>query len=159
LVGSRVTVRLNRALTAAGWPQPIETEVALTHHTKFPCPCCGHRVHDREPGFHQICPICGWEDDLSQLRFAQMPGGSNTVSLEEAQQNYRDYGASQRRSVGNTRAPVDGERLDDGWRPIDPSRDNIEQPVRGNAYGDSYPWPDTTVLYYWRLTYWRRVVG
>jgi predicted RNA-binding Zn-ribbon protein involved in translation (DUF1610 family) len=146
-------------LTAAGWPQPIETEVALTDHTKFPCPCCGHRVHDREPGFHQVCPICGWEDDLSQLRFAQMPGGSNTVSLEEAQQNYRDYGASQRRSLGNTRAQVDGERLDDGWRPIDPLRDNIEQPVRGNAYGDSYPWPDTTVLYYWRLTYWRRVVG
>lgn len=37
--------------------------------TKFPCPCCGYLVFDREPGFHQVCPICGWEDDLSQLRF------------------------------------------------------------------------------------------
>jgi hypothetical protein len=48
---------------------------------KFPCPCCGHLVHDREPGFHQTCPICGWEDDLSQLRFPLMPGSSNTVCL------------------------------------------------------------------------------
>jgi hypothetical protein len=31
--------------------------------------------------------------------------------------------------------------------------------MRGTAYGDSYPWPDTTVLYYWRATYWRRVVS
>lgn len=54
---------------------------------RFPCPCCGHRVFDREPGCHQICPICGWEDDLSQLRFALIPGSSNTVSLREAQIN------------------------------------------------------------------------
>jgi hypothetical protein len=88
-----------------------------------------------------------------------MPGSSNTVSLAEAQQNYREYGASERRSVGRTREPVEGETRDEGWRLLDPTRDNIEQPRRGTAYGDSYPWPDTTVLYYWRITYWRRIVG
>lgn len=108
----------------------------MTDDTKFPCPCCGYRVHDREPGFHQVCPICGWEDDLTQLRFARMPGSSNTVSLEEAQRNFRDYGASERRSIGNTRTPVDGETLDKGWRLIDPSRDNIEQPMRGTPYAE-----------------------
>jgi len=127
--------------------------------TKFPCPCCGHLVHDREPGFHQSCPICGWEDDLAQLRFPLMPGSSNTVSLLEAQKNYRDYGASERRSVGSTRAPEGGEGRDPGWRPLDPERDNCEQPSRGTPYADSYPWPDTTVLYYWRDSYWRRIVG
>ena len=71
----------------------------------LPRPCCGHLVHEREPGFHQTCPICGWEDDLAQLRFPLMPGSSNTVSLLDAQQNYRDYGASERRSVGNTPRP------------------------------------------------------
>jgi hypothetical protein len=126
---------------------------------KFPCPCCGHLVHDLEPGFHQTCPICGWEDDLSQLRFPLMPGSSNRVSLAEAQRNFADYGASERRNEGQTRPPVPGERLDQGWRPIDPARDNIEEPTRGTAYGDSYPWPDTTVLYYWRTTYWRRIVA
>jgi hypothetical protein len=127
--------------------------------TKFPCPCCGHLVFDWVPGFHQICPICGWEDDLSQLRFPLMPGGGNVVSLFEAQQNFRSYGASERRNQGRTREPVDGESVEAGWRPLDLSRDNPEKPARGTSYGDSYPWPDTTVLYYWRPTYWRRFVG
>jgi hypothetical protein len=131
----------------------------MFQHAKFPCPCCGHLVHEHEPGFHQTCPICGWEDDLAQLRFPLMPGSSNTVSLLEAQQNFRSYGASERRSIGNTRAPDGGEGRDPGWRPLDPERDNCEQPSRGTAYADSYPWPDTTVLYYWRDSYWRRIVG
>jgi hypothetical protein len=88
-----------------------------------------------------------------------MPGSSNRVSLAEAQRNFVDYGASERRTQGQTRAPLEGEDLDHGWRPIDPARDNIEEPRRGTAYADSYPWPDTTVLYYWRATYWRRVVA
>ncbi len=46
-----------------------------------------------------------------------------------------------------------------GWRPLNPDQDKPEKPSRGISYGDSYPWPDTTVLYYWRSTYWRRVVG
>jgi hypothetical protein len=131
----------------------------MFEHAKFPCPCCGHLVHEREPGFNQTCPICGWEDDLAQLRFPLMPGSSNRVSLLDAQQNYRDYGASERRSVGGTRAPEAGEGRDPGWRPLDPERDNCEQPSRGTDYADSYPWPDTTVLYYWRDSYWRRIVG
>jgi hypothetical protein len=88
-----------------------------------------------------------------------MPGSSNTVSLVEAQQNFRDYGASERRNRGATRAPVDGEQVEDAWRPLDPATDNLERPRRGVGYGDSYPWPDTTVLYYWRSTYWRRLAS
>ena len=30
---------------------------------------------------------------------------------------------------------------------------------RGESYADSYPYEDTTVLYYWRSTHWRRIVG
>jgi hypothetical protein len=127
--------------------------------TKFPCPCCGYLVFDHQPGFHQICPICGWEDDLAQLRFPRMPGSANSVSLEDAQRNFRAFGASERRNLGRTRAPLDDEDLDGGWRLLDASIDNVEEPSRGNSYGNSYPWPDTTVLYYWRTTYWRRLVG
>jgi hypothetical protein len=85
-----------------------------------------------------------------------MPGSSNTVSLAEAQRNYQVYGASERRNRGQTREPVEGERRETEWRPVDPERDNIERPQRGTAYADSYPWPDTTVLYYWRSSFWRR---
>ncbi|MCU0834169.1 MAG: hydrolase [Chromatiaceae bacterium] len=128
-------------------------------YSKFPCPCCGHIVFDHAPGFHQQCPICGWEDDLAQLRFPLMPGSSNQVCLEEAQRNFKDYGASERRNIGTTRAPFADEAVDDGWRPLDVGIDNVEHPSRGVRYGDSYPLADTTVLYYWRGTYWRRVVS
>jgi hypothetical protein len=116
-------------------------------------------VFDLLPGHHQQCPICGWEDDLSQLRFPLMPGSSNLVSLQDAQRNFREFGAAARRLIGLTRDPVEGEGVEPGWRPLDPKIDNIEKPQRGTNYADSYPWPDTTVLYYWRPTYWRRVVG
>lgn len=126
---------------------------------RYPCPCCGRLVHRLMPGFHHSCPICGWEDDLAQLRFPLMPGSSNTVSLQEAQRNFQDFGASESRKRGKTRSVVEGDELDFGWRPLDVRRDNVEQPARGVDYANSYPWPDTTVLYYWRATYWRRVVG
>jgi len=64
-----------------------------------------------------------------------------------------------RRNVGATRRPIEDERVEVGWRPLDLARDNVEEPRRGENYGETYPYEDTTVLYYWRATYWRRVVG
>jgi hypothetical protein len=116
-------------------------------------------VFDREPGFHQVCPVCGWEDNLAQLRFPLMPGGCNAVSLYEGQLNYQELGVAVRRMRGLTRTPVEGEERERGWRPLDLARDNVEEPRRGVGYADSYPEHDTTVLYYWRDTYWRRLDG
>jgi hypothetical protein len=112
-----------------------------------------------QPGGNERCPICLWEDDLAQLRFPRMPGSANHVSLEDAQHNFAACGAAERRNAGAVRAPVAGEPRDLGWRPLDPTRDNIEEPQRGINYGDSYPLADTTVLYYWRNTYWRRLAS
>ena len=116
-------------------------------------------MFDHEPGFHKVCPICGWEDNLAQLRFPLMPASSNTVSLHEAQQNFQRFGAAERKNIGLTRGPVEGEEREEGWRPLDLKRDNVEEPRRGVKYADSYPEHDTTVLYYWRTTYWRKLVG
>jgi hypothetical protein len=124
----------------------------------FPCPCCGFRVFTFPPGYHQVCPICSWEDNLAQLRFPLMPGGANRESLQVAQQNYREYGAVDRQCVDRVREPDEADRRDPGWRPLDPGTDNVEQPQSGIKYADSYP-EDTTVLYYWRRNYWRRIVG
>ena len=125
-------------------------------HRKYPCPCCGYLVFGMPPGSSETCPICRWEDDLAQLRFPYLPGSANHVSLEEAQHNFADVGVAERRHRGASRAPLESESREQGWRPLDPQRDNIEQPQRGVAYADSYPLADTTVLYYWRETYWRR---
>ncbi|MBD3620458.1 MAG: hydrolase [Chromatiales bacterium] len=123
---------------------------------KYPCPCCGYLVFTTQPGSYQTCPICLWQDNLAQLRFPLMPGAANTVSLERGQQNFVACQAAEKRNSGLTRAPIEAERRDPLWRPLDPSQDNIEEPQRGIDYADSYPIQDTTVLYYWRDTYWRR---
>ena len=125
---------------------------------KFPCACCGYRVNKLPPGYHEKCPICGWEDDLTQLRFVEMPGSSNRVSLRDAQLNFIENGASENRSQHEVRRPFNDDPRDDEWRPIDPNKDNIEQPRSGIDYATSYP-QDPTILYYWRDTYWRKIVG
>lgn len=125
---------------------------------KFPCACCGYRVNAMPPGYHETCPICGWEDDLTQLRFVNMPGSSNRVSLRKAQINFIEYGASEKLGQHAVRHPYQDDTRDDEWRPVDPAKDNIEEPTSGIDYATSYPL-DTTKLYYWRHTYWRRIVG
>lgn len=133
--------------------------MAIPTIEKFPCPCCGYRVFARQPGSSEKCPICQWEDDLAQLRFPSMPGSANHVSLEQAQLNFAECGAAELRHRGEGRPPFKDETREQDWRPIDPARDNVEEPQRGISYGDSYPLADTTVLYYWRTTYWRRLAS
>jgi hypothetical protein len=121
--------------------------------SKFPCPCCGFLVFGEPPGSYEICPICFWEDDLSQLRFPHATG-ANGLSLIDAQGNYASIGAAERRFVSNVREPNETELRDSDWRPIDQNVDNIEESVPDINYGSSYP-RDRTHLYYWRESYWR----
>ena len=117
-------------------------------HAEYPCPCCGYLVFDDGPGCDEICPICFWEDDLSQLRFPMMPG-ANHVSLIEAQQNYARDGVCEMRLQVHVRALQASDLRDPEWRPINAHTDHIERPVEGVDYGNSYP-QDRARLYYWR---------
>jgi hypothetical protein len=115
----------------------------------FPCPCCGYFVFQKEPGSHDICPICFWEDDLSQLRFPMNDGGANRPSLQQAQVSYQRTGACEERLLGHVRGVLPDDTRDPDWRPIDLDRDPIEVARTGVDYGCTYPL-DTTAFYYWR---------
>lgn len=117
---------------------------------RYPCPCCGHLVFDEQPGSEDICLICFWEDDLAQLRWPELAEGANAVSLIEAQRNYAEFGAIDRRFEGDVRKARDDEPLEPGFRLI-----GEQDPFEG--LDDSAPWPeDPTTLYYWRQTFWRK---
>ncbi len=137
-------------LMLAGFGEDSHAHLAWhPEDVRYPCPCCGHRVFAEAPGSYDICPICGWEDDISQLRFPTMSGGANSFSLVDAQENYSRFSASRQAAIASVRPPRANEPCDPGWRPIDPERDSIEIPKPGIDYGTSYP-SDSTTLYYWR---------
>jgi hypothetical protein len=117
---------------------------AVSEEPPFPCPCCGYRVFREEPGSYDICPVCGWEDDLSQLRFPTM-GGANAplVECQKDHANPRDW-------EHPTTTPEEmGYEQDAGWRPIDLDQDQVQVPLRGVEYGMTYA-ADRTTYYYWR---------
>ena len=119
----------------------------------YPCPCCGYLVFGEAPGSYDICPICYWEDDISQLRFVDA-GGANHVSLVEAQQNFATFGASESRFMTKVRQPVSSEERDPLWRPV-AATEVHELPTPGYDYGSAYPL-EPSALYYWRPHHLRR---
>ena len=68
---------------------------------RFGCLCCGClTLPERPPGTFNICPVCWWEDDTAQDHHRNRRAGTNRVSLQEAQENYRKMGASEPAYVG-----------------------------------------------------------
>ena len=57
------------------------------------CPCCRHMT---DPGDWEICRVCYWENDPSQRRYPDQPGGANRVSLRQGQANFVEFGAAER---------------------------------------------------------------
>ncbi len=77
------------------------------------------------------------------------------MSLIDGQRNFAKLGASEVRMVSHVRRPRPVDERDPEWRLINEQTDNIETLVRGIDYGQTYP-HDSTTLYYWRQTYWRK---
>jgi hypothetical protein len=86
---------------------------------KYTCPCCGYRTLDEKPpGSYDICPICFWEDDAVQFDDPDYEGGANEVSLRQAQKNFTEFGACERRLLSHVRNPTEQDERDAEWRPL-----------------------------------------
>lgn len=77
---------------------------------KYKCPCCGNYTY-LEPvgGTDEICPVCFWEDDKIQLKDITYAGGANAMSLQEARENYKEFGACCREMLEHVRKPMEDE--------------------------------------------------
>ena len=104
---------------------------------EYRCWACGRLTLTQEPnGSYEICPNCGWEDDLVQRQDPDRRGGANGASLREfrrslleraALQAYWDAGNAHGQPTVAVRIPewdpVDvvegafwfGSRIDEGW--------------------------------------------
>lgn len=49
------------------------------------CPCCGKAVVD----FFNICPVCGWQNEISQALDENKKGQLNDMSLNEAREAWK----------------------------------------------------------------------
>ncbi|WP_296283333.1 CPCC family cysteine-rich protein [uncultured Acinetobacter sp.] len=81
----------------------------------YACACCNQLTRD-EPqsnGDYIICHVCFWEDDPIQNTDAYYCGGANVVSLNEAKENYRKFGASEERFIKYVRKPNILEKNDE----------------------------------------------
>ena len=64
------------------------------------CPCCDYFTLDQR-GEHLICPVCFWEDDGLDVDQLDQRSGPNHISLREARENFRSFGACDERARGH----------------------------------------------------------
>lgn len=77
---------------------------------QYACPCCGYMTLDeRPPGTFDICSVCFWEDDRQQFEDPDLAGGANRVSLREARENFKRFGAREERFRHEVRSPLPHE--------------------------------------------------
>ncbi len=97
-----------RSCDAERWSEIVE-KLTANATKKYKCPCCGCYTMDSPNGSYEICEVCFWEDDKVQNNAPDLAGGANAVSLNEARENYRKYGACDEKSVPFTRLPTPEE--------------------------------------------------
>lgn len=116
---------------------------------KYTCPVCGYLTFNEPPGSNDICRVCGWEDDESQLRFPYT-SGANKESLVVAQEVYQKRGYSNRNILMRlfVKDNPRNYQKDSNWRLL-AKEDKVEEQQPGVEYGETYP-KDPTKLYYWR---------
>lgn len=84
----------------------------MKRRLKYKCPCCGYYTFDSKPiGEYDICPVCYWEDDPFQAEDPNLEGWANKVSLNQAKENYKKFGAIEKRLTKYVRQPKKDELI------------------------------------------------
>lgn len=84
---------------------------------KKTCVCCGYKTIDKNLLF-ATCEICYWKDDPIQSCEADSKEGENApLSLREAQQNFKVFGACNIDSISYVRKPIESDEKDEAFVP------------------------------------------
>ena len=75
------------------------------------CPCCNYLTIDDyyEEVIIDICEVCFWQyDEFSNFNPDRVIG-PNSVSLNEAKENFKNFGAIEKRFINYVRSPKECE--------------------------------------------------
>ena len=93
---------VNESLNPAKPPESI--------HGDSPCPCCGNiTIPNGGDALAYICPVCLWEIDLFLSSGEEASDLNHGLTLQQAQQNYRECGAVLPRLKQYSRPPLENE--------------------------------------------------
>ena len=82
------------------------------------CFVCGHLTLEERCDW-EICPVCGWEDDVLVVDGEDITSPANKgMSVSDAQANFILFGASMERRRERCRKPNSDEPLDPDWSPL-----------------------------------------
>lgn len=74
------------------------------------CPCCGSLTIDTTSEvITDICEVCFWQYDVTAQNMPDRIIGPNKVSLNTARENYKLFGAVERRFLEMVRLPYEDE--------------------------------------------------
>ena len=83
---------------------------------KKTCLCCGYMTLESE--IYDICSICFWQDDPACWDNGDFVGGANGLSLRQAQENFKNFGACEKVVMDLVRQPKDKDVKDTKWKPL-----------------------------------------
>ena len=78
---------------------------------KYPCPCCLYITLPNRPenAAAYICPVCFWEIDPFLASEDEPSDQNHGLSLKQARENYRSFGAVTRNLKKDCRPPLQSE--------------------------------------------------
>lgn len=98
-----------------------------TQGKKFTCFICGYMSLDSRCEW-DICPICFWEDDVLVCTDEDdRISSANGLSVSEAQANYIEFGAIEKRFLDKVRKPLPNEKHDKNWTPLARALERVRQ--------------------------------
>jgi len=78
--------------------------------TRKQCPCCGfYTVNSEDEVIVDICEVCFWQYDKAAHDYPDKNIGANHISLNEAQNNFKKFGACKKELKTMVREPLKEE--------------------------------------------------
>jgi hypothetical protein len=111
---------------------------------KYTCPCCGFVTFEEPSGSHDICNVCGWQDDNFQLGTPFSNLGANHKSLWVSQTEFL-------KSVPQSTETYKGFKRDPEWRAMDYREARAAQEVVITGLDYFRETCESNYDYYWKI--------